>query len=157
MLMMNDENMSQFVIKVITIEDLPQVLELDKICFGSLWSEQSYLSEINNDCSDLLGLELNHSLIGLGCGWSILDEVHIILLGINPEYRRQGLGELLLKNLLNNAQNRGVVRATLEVRSSNLAAIALYEKTGFKIAGKRKGYYQDNNEDAVIMWSKLVN
>lgn len=89
--------------------------------------------------------------LGLGCLWSILEEAHITLLGIDPAYRRQGLGQLLLYVLLTCAQQRGLERATLEVRVSNQSAIALYEQFGFRRAGCRKHYYP-NGEDALILW-----
>ncbi|MGP1385962.1 MAG: ribosomal protein S18-alanine N-acetyltransferase [Thainema sp.] len=89
--------------------------------------------------------------IGLGCLWSILEEAHITLLGVDPTYRRQGLGQLLLYVLLTSAQQRGLERATLEVRVSNQSAIALYEQFGFRRAGCRKHYYPDG-EDALILW-----
>lgn len=90
-------------------------------------------------------------LIGIGCLWAILEEAHITLLGIDPRYRRQGLGQLLLYALLASAHQRGLERATLEVRQSNQRAIALYQRFGFRTAGSRKQYYPDG-EDALILW-----
>lgn len=89
--------------------------------------------------------------VALGCLWSILEEAHITLLGVDPAYRRQGLGQFLLYVLLTCAQHRGLERATLEVRVSNQGAIALYEQFGFRRAGCRKHYYSDG-EDALILW-----
>lgn len=89
--------------------------------------------------------------IGYGCVWSILDEAHITILGVHPEYRRQGWGEVLMYGLFAVAHQRGLTRATLEVSSQNQAAIALYEKLGFRQAGCRKGYYS-NGDDAAILW-----
>lgn len=89
--------------------------------------------------------------IGYGCVWSILDEAHITILGVHPAYRRQGWGEVLMYGLFAVAHQRGLTRATLEVSSQNRAAIALYEKLGFRQAGCRKGYYS-NGDDAAILW-----
>ncbi|MFM7367380.1 MAG: ribosomal protein S18-alanine N-acetyltransferase, partial [Sphaerospermopsis kisseleviana] len=75
------------------------------------------------------------------------------ILAVHPEYQGQGLGQALLYALLKTASDRGLERATLEVRVSNEKAISLYEKFGFKTAGKRPRYYQDNNEDALILWT----
>lgn len=93
-------------------------------------------------------------LIGIGCLWSIVEEAHITLLGIHPNYQKQGLGQLLLLTLLQDGVARQLKWATLEVNANNLAAISLYQKFGFALAGKRKGYYQKTGEDALIFWCK---
>ncbi len=91
-------------------------------------------------------------LIGIGCLWAILEEAHIIMLAIHPQFQRQGLGQALLLALLKSAHDRQLERSTLEVRDSNLAAVSLYKKFGFKEAGRRKRYYEDTGEDALVMW-----
>jgi [ribosomal protein S18]-alanine N-acetyltransferase len=151
--------------------DLPAVLELDRLCFGGLWSLEGYQRELNSDRSHFILLsvtdvrplaeslplpilesEITDGLLGIGCFWEILEEAHVTLLGIHPKYQRQGLGRLLLETLLDKARSLGLERATLEVRASNRGAIALYEKSGFKLVGKRPRYYPDNDEDALILW-----
>jgi [ribosomal protein S18]-alanine N-acetyltransferase len=92
-----------------------------------------------------------HSLLALGCIWSIADEAHITLLGVHPDYRKQGLGQLMLYALLKAAYRRELQWATLEVRVSNQAAIDLYKKFRFQEVGIRKRYY-NNQEDALILW-----
>lgn len=146
-------------IESISVEQIESILILDLLCFGGLWSIDSYRRELTNDHSHFLGISLDQShqretsgLIGFGCFWSILDEAHITLLGIHPHYQRQGLGKLLLSALLDRARSIEMARATLEVRASNQSAIDLYEKYGFQTVGRRKKYYQDNDEDGVIMW-----
>ena len=96
--------------------------------------------------------KLTPTLIGLGCLWAILEEAHITILAIHPRFQGQGLGQALLWALLTKAHYRQLERATLEVRDSNLAAVSLYNKFGFKEAGRRKRYYKDTGEDALIMW-----
>lgn len=91
-------------------------------------------------------------LVALGCSWAIADEAHITVLAVHPDYRQQGLGQTILHALLTLAWQRGLKWATLEVRASNQAAIALYQKFGFQEAGKRKRYYQDTGEDALVLW-----
>jgi len=95
---------------------------------------------------------MGETLIGLGCLWAILEEAHITLLAIHPDYRQQGLGQAVLLGLLTTACRRGLERATLEVRVSNGAAIALYEKFGFQTAGRRRRYYTQPEEDALMLW-----
>lgn len=142
-------------IQPLTSDDLSAVLELDKACFGGLWTLEGYQRELDSPNSDLLGLfspVSSLSLLGMGCFWSILEEAHITILAVHPQYHCQGLGQALLYSLLKTASDRGLERATLEVRASNSAAISLYQKFGFKTAGRRRRYYQDNNEDALIFW-----
>lgn len=139
----------------LTSDDLSAILELDQACFGGLWSLEGYQRELDSPNSDLLGLFSPFPgirLVGMGCFWSILEEAHITILAIHPQYQHQGLGQALLYSLIKAAGDRGLERATLEVRASNLAAISLYQKFGFQTAGRRRGYYQDNGEDALILW-----
>ena len=94
----------------------------------------------------------SNTLIGLGCYWSILEEAHITILAVHPNYQHQGLGQLLLYALLRDAKNRRLEWATLEVKPSNQAALSLYQKFGFIEAGRRRRYYKDTGEDALILW-----
>ena len=182
-------------IKHLVAEHLNSAVELDRLCFGGLWTLEGYGRELGSPNTDLLGLwasqtgpgqseifdselqsiELNSTLkskplsvetsspatpnskltptlIGLGCLWAILEEAHITILAIHPRFQGQGLGQALLWALLTKAHSRQLERATLEVRDSNLAAVSLYNKFGFKEAGRRKRYYKDTGEDALIMW-----
>lgn len=91
-------------------------------------------------------------LVGLGCVWSILEEAHITILAVHPKYQGQGLGQLLLYALLRDAKRCQLEWATLEVKPSNQPALSLYQKFGFKEAGRRRGYYKDTGEDALILW-----
>jgi ribosomal-protein-alanine N-acetyltransferase len=95
---------------------------------------------------------LERSLVGIGCLWAILEEAHITILGVHPSYRGQGLGQALLYALLKKARKRRLEWATLEVRASNRPAQSLYEKFGFQEVGRRRRYYKDTGEDALILW-----
>ncbi|MEG3861865.1 ribosomal protein S18-alanine N-acetyltransferase [Microcoleus sp. herbarium12] len=161
-------------IKHLAPEHLPDAVELDRLCFGGIWAIEGYRRELDSPNSDLLGLwtwetedcELGQNwagtgapplqvpsmLIGVGCLWAILEEAHITMLAIHPQFQRQGLGQALLWALLKSACDRQLERSTLEVRDSNLVAVSLYKKFGFKEAGRRKRYYEDTGEDALVMW-----
>ncbi|MEM7579609.1 MAG: ribosomal protein S18-alanine N-acetyltransferase [Mastigocoleus sp.] len=142
-------------IKSLSISNLDAIVQLDINCFAGLWSEDGYKRELESPNSEFHGFlsPLNPSqLLGMGCFWSILDEAHITILAVDPQYHSQGLGQALLYSLLNRAWECGLERATLEVRASNHLAISLYQKFGFKIAGTRPKYYKDNQEDALILW-----
>ncbi len=134
-------------------EQLAAAVELDRKCLGGLWSEAGYQREMESPNSDLLLLCTDHRPIAIGCVWAILEEGHITLLGVDPEFRRQGLGQLLLCFLLRRAYERGLEWATLEVRASNQAALNLYNRLGFQSVGERRGYYPDG-ENALILWNK---
>ena len=143
-------------LKPITPQMLSAVLELDQLCFGGLWTLEGYQRELDSPNSDLLGLFISStrsaSLLAMGCQWAILEEAHITLLAVHPHYQCQGLGQALLISLLTTAHDRGLERATLEVRASNRPALSLYQKFGFKTAGRRRCYYKDTGEDALILW-----
>ena len=155
--------MKKIEIKPLTSDDVNAVVNLDRICLGGLWTKEAYLREIESDKSTVIVLRLSgdefgdrYKIIGIGCLWSIVDEAHITLLGIHPNYRRQGLGQLLLFTLLNNAIVRRLEWATLEVNENNLAALNLYQKYGFVAIGRRKGYYQPAGDDALVLWLKNI-
>ncbi|MEA5616911.1 ribosomal protein S18-alanine N-acetyltransferase [Cronbergia sp. UHCC 0137] len=142
-------------IQPLTSDHLSALLELDQTCFNGLWTLEGYRRELESPNSCLLGLfcpVVDYGLLGMGCFWSILEEAHITILAVHPQYQHQGLGQALLYSLLRAASDRGLERATLEVRASNQGAISLYQKFGFKTAGRRRGYYKDNDEDALVLW-----
>jgi len=142
-------------LKPLTSDLIPAVLELDRLSLGNLWSADGYLREIESPNSDLLIFQQaskKADIIALGCAWAILEEAHITILAVHPNFQRQGLGQAMLWALLQAAYQRHLERATLEVRVSNTTAIALYQKFGFREAGHRKRYYQDTGEDALVMW-----
>ncbi|BAY85611.1 ribosomal-protein-alanine acetyltransferase [Calothrix parasitica NIES-267] len=148
-------DLSKLKIQTLSHQHLAAILELDKACFNGLWSKEGYQRELDSPNSEIQGLfsqKNGEKLLGMGCFWSILEEAHITILAIDSEYHRQGMGAALLYSLIKTARKRYLERATLEVRASNQAAISLYEKFGFKTAGKRRRYYQDNGEDALILW-----
>ena len=96
--------------------------------------------------------ELDGSVVGYAGLWSIFDEGHITNVAVHPDYRQRHIGEAIMKRMLDCTLREDVVHHTLEVRPSNEAAISMYSKLGFKVEGRRKNYYADNDEDALIMW-----
>lgn len=139
---------------------LSSAVELDRLALGGLWTQDGYQRELDSPNSDLLILVPSteppkpQPIIALGCLWAILEEAHITILAVRPQYQRQGLGQALLVALLAAARSRHLEWATLEVRPSNYAAIALYQKHGFSEVGRRRHYYADTGEDALILWRK---
>ncbi len=121
---------------------------------GGFWAEAGYQREMDSPNSDLLVITrgMNREVLGVGCLWSILEEAHITLLVVRADRQRQGLGQALLGVLLGCACQRGLAWATLEVRCGNSPALALYRKFGFGSVGRRPHYYQNPQEDALILW-----
>jgi [ribosomal protein S18]-alanine N-acetyltransferase len=147
--------MADLELVTLTIEHLSAMVAIDQVCFGKHWSIETYRRELNSPNSHFVGIfEPTGSLIGMGCFWAILDEAHITLLTVRPDWRRKGYGRLILRGLLHRAVKIGMLHSTLEVRGSNVAAINLYEKMGFESLGWRTKYYQNPEEDAVVMWMR---
>jgi ribosomal-protein-alanine N-acetyltransferase len=167
------------VIKPMRPAHIPALMEIEREAFSLPWPERSYRHEVTQNefahyyvlcprsVTHLAGpVSAWHRLwhvmrrpsttgtkiiLSYGGFWLMYDEAHISTLAVRAKYRRQGLGELMLVALLEEAQRVGALRATLEVRVSNLAAQALYAKYGFEQVGRRKAYYNDNREDALIL------
>jgi [ribosomal protein S18]-alanine N-acetyltransferase len=141
------------IIDLMKEEDIDEVLEISSLSFSVSWSKESYVQELSNPVAKYFVAKLDGKVVGFAGTWIILDEAHITNIAVHPNCRKQGIASKLLNELIYYCKNeRACTAFTLEVRSSNTAAKALYEKYNFKQAGIRKGYYEDNKEDAIIMW-----
>lgn len=137
-------------------EDLAEVLRIDRLSFPTPWPERTYRYELDENLSaHLFVAEIEEGgrrrVVGYVGYWVIVDEMHISTLAVDPEYRRRGIGEQLLRAALDHAVDQGAGLATLEVRVSNGAAVELYRKHAFEVVGRRPRYYRDNGEDAFLM------
>lgn len=145
--------MNNIDVREMTLDDLDQIMEIEKMCFTAPWTWESFEKEIrDNHLAKYLVILYNEKIVGYGGMWFIIDEAHITNIAINKELRNRKLGSFLVKSMIEYAERLGIHRMTLEVRESNAPAQGLYTKFGFKPCGKRPKYYQDNNEDAIIMW-----
>ncbi len=145
-------------IRKMTSGDLKRVLEIDKISFSLPWPERSFQFEVeNNPASRSWVAALDLQVVGMVVAWFIVDEIHIATIATHPDFRRQGIGEKLLLHTLKAAKDEGAITSLLEVREGNLAAQAMYRKFGYVEDGRRKGYYKDNGEDAILMSLKNIN
>lgn len=153
------------------LADVPQVVVIDRMSFPLPWTADSYRHELTQNANahflvaHLLAQPQERAawwafwrpepagrkIVGYIGFWYVMDEAHVSTLAVHPDYRRQKIGERLLVAMLRHAGSLGAKLATLEVRASNLAAQRLYRKYGFEEAGRRKGYYRDNGEDALLM------
>jgi ribosomal-protein-alanine N-acetyltransferase len=145
------------------IDDVEQVQAIDRLSFSIPWPETSYHFELLKNPGSILWVAEYHSeggkrqIVGMIVIWMILDEAHIATIAVHPEYRSQGIGRKLLALALREAIEHGAVESMLEVRANNLVAQALYKDFGYEIVGRRPRYYQDNQEDAVLMSVKNID
>lgn len=131
--------------------DIHGVFLVDQQCFEHNWTIESYESEVNNMLANYIVAEINGEIIGFGGFWAVIDEAQITNIGVLENYRRCGVAQNLLNEMVNLAFIKGCLSMTLEVRVDNKPAIALYEANGFEKAGVRSNYY-DNKIDGIIMW-----
>ncbi len=143
-------------VEKMTSDHLDAVFELEKKCFSTPWSRESFIQETETNALAhyVVGFE-GEDLVAYGGFWLVVDEAHITNIAVSPDTRRKGYGKVLVEAMLQEAKCLGALRSTLEVRESNVAARALYGGFGFKDIGLRKNYYESPKEDAVIMWMDL--
>jgi [ribosomal protein S18]-alanine N-acetyltransferase len=141
-------------IRPMRVEDIHGVLAIEQMSFPTPWPRDAYQHELrDNRLACYLVAREFHRLVGYAGMWVILDEAHVTTIAVDPLHRRRRIGERLLVALIDEAMRRGARWVTLEVRKSNLGAQSLYRKYGFRDIGLRKGYYSDNREDAIVMWT----
>ncbi|MGZ4135829.1 MAG: ribosomal protein S18-alanine N-acetyltransferase [Tumebacillaceae bacterium] len=139
------------------LEDLDRIMEIEHHSFTLPWSREAFVAELTqNHFAKYLVAIHEGVVVGYAGVWVILDEGHVTNIAIHPDARGKKLGEALMRELMATAIANGAERMTLEARVSNFVAIRMYEKLGFASAGIRKGYYTDNNEDAIIMWVEFL-
>ncbi|MFN3648651.1 MAG: ribosomal protein S18-alanine N-acetyltransferase [Armatimonadota bacterium] len=144
--------MPGLVIRAMSPEDLEAVCAIDRRCFPEPWSRETFAGECASPVGYYRVAELEGRVAGYLGSQIIPDEAHVTTFGVAPELRRRGVGERLLADFLLAAVQAGCRRITLEVRASNRAAEQLYRKWGFAPVSRRRGYYTDNDEDAIVMW-----
>ena len=170
-----------YILRNMAIADIPQVVSIDHASFTTPWSARTYEFEINNrnsshlvvievvECASrpagLRGLasllkapaQAEAEIAGYGGCWLIAGEAHISTIAVAPDYRGRGLGELLLAAMLRRSIARQGEYSILEVRASNEVAQTLYRKYGYEVVGRRRGYYRDDGEDALLMEARPLD
>ena len=132
-------------------EHVPQVAELEKLCFSAPWSERSIAAELDNPISLWLVAVSGDLVVGYVGSQSVMDEADMMNIAVHPDFRRVGVAESLVSALCDHLRRRQVRSLSLEVRASNAPAKALYEKLGFAQVGCRPNYYKAPKEDALIL------
>jgi len=133
-------------------EHIEDVLEIEKRCFTDPWTKKMFEDELLNPLAYYIVLVQDEKIVGYAGFWDIIDDAQIMNVAVDIEYRGKGCGNLIMEDFIKEAKDRNLDTMSLEVRVSNEPAIKLYEKYGFEVQGRRKKYYQDNGEDAYIMY-----
>lgn len=149
----NAKDLPGLIIRRMTHADLEQVIAIDQVSFSLPWPQRSFQFELDeNFVSRCWVAEVDGRIAAMMVGWMMMDEMHIATIATHPEFRGRGIGKKILVHALCWARDReGLVRAFLEVREGNAAAMKMYRSLGFVEDGRRKEYYKDNNEDAILM------
>lgn len=138
--------------------DISAIIKLEKSCFRKPWSDSAIEQDVstNSNAYYFVGETItSHQVIAFAACWHMVDEAELMRIATHPDYRRNGLAEQLLIQVIQNAKAHQLHSMFLEVRPSNQAARALYQRHGFQILHIRRKYYDDNGEDAIIMSKKL--
>lgn len=130
---------------------MKQIAELEKLCFNDPWSENSIASELNNRLSLWLVAVEDDLVVGYVGSQTVLGETDMMNIATHPDYRKQGIGTALINELITELKNRNSHSLMLEVRVSNDPAISVYQKMGFAEVGRRRNYYRNPREDALIL------
>ena len=134
---------------------VPQIAQLEKLCFSDPWSENSIGAELNSRLSDWLVVTEGEQVVAYVGAQTVIDSSDMMNIAVHPDFRRRGIAEMLVAALEEQLRQRGSQMLLLEVRDSNAPAIALYEKLGFRQVGLRKNYYRNPKEDARILRKEL--
>ena len=155
---MSVANLFQIHISKMSAEDIENVVQIEAEAYGEHhWSKSSFYDEMQNNLAKYYVAKTSDGeLVGYAGAWHIIDEGHITTIAVKKSYLRKHIGEAIIVKIIEDCYKEGIKYLTLEVRVSNEPAIGLYTKYGFNSLGTRKGYYQDNNEDALIMWTENI-
>ncbi|OLB97019.1 MAG: ribosomal-protein-alanine N-acetyltransferase [Actinobacteria bacterium 13_2_20CM_2_66_6] len=152
--------------------DIATVQEIERDIFATPWPRNAYYRELASRSSAHYVVlrqegveapprfhtnEMDASIVGYGGMWRMYDEAHVTTIGVRRDLHHLGYGRILFAGLIQAAYDMGAKWITLEVRTTNENAMKMYEGFGFKVIGRRKGYYTDNGEDAIVMWSDSIH
>ena len=131
------------------------IAEIEKLCFSDPWSENSIAGELSSRLSHWLVALEDGKLLGYIGSQSVLGESDMMNVAVHPDYRRRGIAQMLIGQLMQDLKQRDNLHLSLEVRATNAPAITLYEKLGFETVGRRPNYYRHPKEDALILRKSL--
>lgn len=150
------KKMNDIIIREMNVDDIDDVLEVEKVSFSTPWSKESFIQEVKeNKLARYIIAQVDEKVVAYGGMWLILDEAHITNVAVATGFRNMGIGQMIIDGLINICNELIINHMTLEVRKSNYPAIKLYKNNGFVEIGTRPGYYADTKEDAIIMWKEI--
>jgi ribosomal-protein-alanine N-acetyltransferase len=163
----------QLALELMREADVNTVQEIEREIFATPWPRNAYYRELASRASAHYVVlrqegmvempshfrlpDLDPSIVGYGGMWRMYDEAHVTTIGVRRDLQRHGYGRILFAGLVQASYDMGAKWITLEVRTTNDNAMRMYEGFGFKVIGRRKGYYTDNGEDAIVMWSDSIH
>ena len=145
--------MSQLTFRAMTTDDAEAVAAIEEKSFAMPWKREDFWREAQNELATYIVGEFDGKIVAYAGAWVSFNQADVMSVAVAPELRGQGVGTILFGELIKAVKARGATAITLEVRPSNTAAIKLYKSFGLRSVGRRKGYYLDNGEDALIMWN----
>ena len=143
------------IIREMKLEDVPQIAAIEQLCFSAPWNENMIIASWESRLSCWLVAEIDGRIAGYVGSEAVLDSADMMNIAVAPEYRKRGIAEALIKALVEYLQKKDILFLLLEVRVSNVPAIALYNKLGFEQVGRRPRYYTNPREDALILRKEL--
>jgi len=162
----------QLALELMREADIATVQEIEREIFATPWPRNAYFRELASRSSahyvvlrqegvarpaGYQGSELDPTIVGYGGMWRMYDEAHVTTIGVRRDLQHRGYGRIVFAGLVQAAYDMGAKWITLEVRTTNENAMKMYEGFSFKVIGRRKGYYTDNGEDAIVMWSDSIH
>ena len=145
--------MGRLTFRAMTTEDADAVAEIEEKSFAMPWKRDDFWREAQNELATYIVGELDGKIVAYAGAWVSFNQAEVMSVAVEPELRGQGIGTILFGELIQAVKARGATAITLEVRPSNAAAIKLYQSFGLRSVGRRRGYYLDSGEDALIMWN----
>lgn len=143
---------SSFELRPLSMSDYDRIAIIEAQVFPKVWKQSSYKYELSeNTLATYEAITFDDFVIGYVGFWAIADELHISIIGVDPQWQGKAVGALLMLSMLHHTKRIGSSFINLEVRRGNLSAQKMYQRFGFKVEGVRKGYYKDTKEDALIM------
>ena len=139
--------------RAMTQDDADAVAEIEEKSFAMPWKRDDFWREAKNELATYIVCELDGKIVAYAGAWVSFNQAEVMSVAVEPELRGRGVGTILFGELIKAVKLRGARAITLEVRPSNTAAIKLYKSFGLRSVGRRRGYYLDNGEDALIMWN----
>ena len=147
---------AEITFRKMTANDADAVAEIELKTFSMPWKREDFFRELNKNFAEYIVGEIDEKIVAYAGAWISFNEAEVMNVAVDENFRGLGIGKKLFAELIKICKNRGATAITLEVRPSNLPAIKIYENFGLKSVGRRKNYYDNPTEDALIMWNTKI-